>query len=183
MTTTAWILVGILILVVIAAFLYFRQQRSRMLRSRFGPEYEQAVHRYGSPTKAEDALLARQKRVERIPIHSLEPEERNRFAEQWREAQSQFVDDPSAAIDRADQLVCEVMHARGYPMADFEGRAEDLSVDHPSVIRNYRAAHAIASKRGRSETSTEDMRLALVFYRDLFDELLEVHGAERSNTR
>jgi len=183
MTTAAWIIVATVIVVACAVILYCRQQRSRTLRSRFGPESEQAVRQYGSSTKAEAALLQRQKRVERIHIHSLSPNERDRFAEQWHETQSQFVDDPSGAIDRADQLVCEVMRARGYPMADFEGRAEDLSVDHPSVMRNYRAAHAIASKRGHSETSTEDLRLALVFYRDLFDELLEVHGAERKNVR
>jgi hypothetical protein len=183
MTTAAWIIVAIVTLVAIGVILYFRQQRSRMLRSRFGPEYEQAVHQYGSSTKAEDALLVRQKRMERIDIRPLAPQERDRFAEQWRQTQSQFVDDPSGAIDRADQLVCEVMRSRGYPMTDFDGRAEDLSVHHPSVIRNYRAAHAIANKRGRPGTNTEDLRLALVFYRDLFDELLEVHGAERSNAR
>ena len=183
MTTTAWILVAIVIVAAVAALLYFREQRSRRLRSRFGPEYEQAVRQYGSSTKAEAALVERQKRVERIHIHSLTVQQRDRFAEQWRDAQSQFVDDPSGAIDRADQLVCEVMRARGYPMSGFEGRAEDLSVDHPSVIRNYRAAHAIASKRGHAESSTEDLRLALVFYRDLFDELLEVHRAERNNVR
>src|SRR5215469_18181558 len=109
MTTTAWIIVAIVILAAIAVILYFRKQRSRMLRSRFGPEYEHAIDQYGSPAKAEDALLARQKRMERIDIHPLAPEERDRFATQWRDNQTQFVDDPSGAIDRADQLVCEVM--------------------------------------------------------------------------
>ncbi len=68
-------------------------------------------------------------------------------------------------------------------MSDFEHRAEDISVDHPHVVRNYRAAHAIAGRHSRGEASTEDLRQALVYYRDLFDELLEAHVGARENRR
>ena len=183
MTTTAIVIIAVVIVVAIAAWLFFRQQRSRNLRQQFGPEYEHAVREYGSSSKAEDALLARQKRVGKIHIHPLPPEERDRFADQWHELQSRFVDDPSDSIERADALVCDVMRARGYPMTEFDRRAEDLSVDYPQVVRNYRAAHAVALKRGRGEASTEDLRQALVYYRDLFDELLEAHVAEKRYTR
>jgi ABC-type nickel/cobalt efflux system permease component RcnA len=179
MTTTALIIIAVVIVVAIAAWLFFRQQRSKNLRYQFGPEYEHAVRKYGSSTKAEDALVARQKRIERFHIHSLQADERDRFAEQWHELQSRFVDDPSSSIESADQLVCEVMQARGYPMTEFERRAEDLSVDHPQVVRNYRAAHSMAVRRDRGEATTEDLRQALVFYRELFDELLEAHTAGR----
>jgi hypothetical protein len=184
MTTTALIMIiAAVVIVAMLAFLLFRQQRSIKLRNRFGPEYDHAMNTYGSSPKAEDALLARQKRMEKLPIRSLPPEERERYAVEWQALQSRFVDDPSGSIERADQLVCDVMAARGYPMSDFERRAEDLSVDHPQVVRNYRAAHAVALRRDRGEASTEDLRQALVYYRDLFDELLEVHVAGRRNVR
>jgi hypothetical protein len=168
--------VVIVVVVAIAAFLVLRLQRSKQLRSRFGPEYESAVHQYGSPPKAEDALLARQKRIEKLHIHPLPPDERDRFGNQWHEVQSRFVDDPAGSIESADRLVCDVMSARGYPMSEFEVRAEDLSVDHPQVVSNYRSAHAIRLRRERGEATTEDLRQALVYYRNLFDELLEAHA-------
>jgi len=139
------------------------------------------VRELGSSTKAEDALAARQKRMEKLHIHSLQPDEQVRFADRWQQVQSRFVDDPSGSIQNADALVCDVMSARGYPMTEFDRRAEDLSVEHPVVVRNYRAAHAIAVRRDRGEASTEDLRQALVHYRDLFDELLEAHPAGRKN--
>jgi hypothetical protein len=179
MTTTAIMSIVAIAVIVIAvlAWLIIRQQRSKNLRSKFGPEYEQAVQQYGSAPKAEQQLQARQDRMEKLHIHSLVPEERDRFAQRWHDVQSRFVDDPSDSIERADILVCDTMRARGYPMGEFEHRAEDLSVDHPLVVRNYRAAHAIAERRSRGDASTEDLRQALVYYRELFDELLEANVA------
>ena len=165
------------IVVVLAVWMLFSRRKTAALRARFGPEYDHAVHEFGNQAKAEDALAARQRRIANVQIRSLSTEERNRFAAQWHEAQARFVDDPPASIQEADRLVNEVMNARGYPMAEFEGRAEDISVDHPHVVRNYRAAHEIALLRDRGEASTEDLRKALVYYRDLFDELLEAHVA------
>jgi hypothetical protein len=71
-------------------------------------------------------------------------------------------------------LVRELMARRGYPMADFERRAADISVDHPAVVENYRAAQVIAVRDARGEATTEDLRHAVVHYRALFTELLEV---------
>jgi hypothetical protein len=181
MNTTAVILIAVVVVVAIAAWFFYRQQRSKQLRAKFGPEYENAVHQYGN--KAEDELVARQKRLEKLHIHSLPPDERDRFANQWHEVQSRFVDDPSGSIEAADQLVSDVMAARGYPMSEFEVRAADLSVDHPQVVRNYRAAHAIRLRRDAGEASTEDLRQGLVYYRDLFDELLEAHTAVKGVIR
>jgi hypothetical protein len=74
------------------------------------------------------------------------------------------------------------MRARGYPMSNFEHRAEDISVDHPDVVQNFRAAHAIAERGQNGQAGTEDLRQGLVYYRNLFDELLEAHPAgERKN--
>jgi hypothetical protein len=67
------------------------------------------------------------------------------------------------------------MAKRGYPMADFERSAADLSVDHPQVVSNYRAAHDIAERDARGDADTEALRRAVVHYRALFTDLLEVH--------
>ena len=72
----------------------------------------------------------------------------------------------------ADHLVRELMLKRGYPMGDFERLAADISVDHPAVVENYRAAQAIAARDERGEADTEELRKAVVHYRTLFDELL-----------
>ncbi len=178
MTTTATVILIIVIAVIAIAalgFFVWRSRRSRALRSRFGPEYDRAVREFGGRPRAEDELVARQRRVENIPIRALTTSQREDFAERWHIVQARFVDDPSQSIREADRLVNNVMLARGYPMEDFERRAQDISVDHPQVVRNYRAAHTSAMRAARGEGTTEDLRRGIVYYRDLFDELLETH--------
>ena len=184
MTATGIILLIVAVVVIaILAWYLVHEQRSKRLRSRFGPEYDHTLHEFGSRPKAEEALARRERRVEKIHVHSLSRDERDRFAQDWHDVQARFVDDPPGSIDDADRLVCGVMRARGYPMSDFDRRAEDLSVDHPYVVRNYRAAHAIAIRHEKGQASTEDLRQALVYYRDLFDDLLEAHLAGPRETR
>jgi hypothetical protein len=179
------LIVAVVVLAVIAALAWYvaRQRRSQRLRSRFGPEYEHTLREIGSRPEAEEALARREKRVEKIHVRSLSRDDRGRFAAEWHDVQARFVDDPPGSIDDADRLVCDVMRTRGYPMSDFDRRAEDLSVDHPYVVRNYRAAHAIAMRHEKGQASTEDLRQALVYYRDLFDDLLEAHPVGPRETR
>lgn len=66
------------------------------------------------------------------------------------------------------------MNKRGYPMADFDTRVADISVNHPAVVHHYRAAREIAERDARGEADTEALRQAVVHYRALFSELLEV---------
>ena len=73
----------------------------------------------------------------------------------------------------ADGLIQEVMRQRGYPVDDFDTRAADLSVDHPDVVENYRAAHGIAVARERGKAGTDELRRAIQHYRALFDALVE----------
>jgi len=184
MTATGIVLLIVAVIVIaILGWHLVRERRSKALRSRFGPEYDFAMREFGSRPKAEDALAAREKRMEKLHVHPLSNEEHDRFAGQWHDLQARFVDDPSGSIEDADRLVCEVMRARGYPMSEFEHRAEDLSVDHPHVVRNYRAAHQIAARHDKGQASTEDLRQGLVYYRDLFDELLEAHVAGHREKR
>jgi len=165
------IIVAVLAVVTVALF-YLRTQKSRRLRERFGPEYERAVNEAGS-ARGEAKLEKIEQRVKKYDIHPLEAAARDRYIEQWRLVQARFVDDPNATVDEADRLLSEVMAARGYPVADFEQQAADLSVNYPLVIEHYRAGHAIAVRHARGQTSTEDLRQALVSYRALFRELVD----------
>jgi hypothetical protein len=163
----------IAVVVALALWSYASRRRHVHLRDRFGPEYQHAVGTTGSVAVAEKELLAREKRVSKYHIRKLTPDERARFAESWTRVQAQFVDDPGMAVGAADQLVNEVMTTRGYPMADWEQRVADLTVDHPGVCHHYREARTIAGRHSRGETSTEDLRQALVHYRALFADLLD----------
>jgi hypothetical protein len=185
-TTTVIIIVGVLIVAAILVWHFLQERRTIQLRRHFGPEYDRAVREFGGQHKAENALVARQRRMEKIHVRPLTPTERDRFADEWHDVQARFVDDPPGSIRDADRLVMEVMRVRGYPMGEFEQCAEDLSVNHPRVVRNYRAAHAVALRREKGEASTEDLRVALVYYRELFDDLLgvpETVGANREDRK
>ena len=166
------IVVVAIVVVLAIAWAIVRKRRSEALRQRFGPEYERTVREQG-PGKAESVLSAREKRVEKLRIRNLAVDERERFVTEWREVQSRFVDDPNGAVIAADDLVTRLMNARGYPMSDFDQKAADISVDHPRVVDNYRAGHEIALRQRGGGATTEDLRNAVIYYRSLFDELLQ----------
>ncbi|HEU4398627.1 MAG TPA: hypothetical protein VFU54_12440 [Actinomycetota bacterium] len=164
----------VLALLVVLALVAGRQRRSRRLREQFGPEYDRTVAEAGDRNEAESVLQERTARRQQLDIVPLDPADRARYLESWRQTQARFVDEPAEATREADRLITAVMRDRGYPIDDFEQRAADVSVDHPQVVDDYRAAQAIAAANERSEASTEDLRQALVHYRSLFEELLEV---------
>jgi hypothetical protein len=170
-----WIVIAIAVVVVIALIAWnaMRARRSRTLKEGFGPEYDRTVAESPSKREAEAELDERRKRHDQLDIEPLSPESRERYVETWQATQARFVDDPGDAVIEADFLIQQVMRERGYPVEDFEQRAADVSVDHPEVVNNYRAAHGIAIAHGREKASTEDLRQAIVHYRSLFDELLE----------
>jgi hypothetical protein len=175
-----WIIVtGVLViaLLALAAWLVSRRKKqSERLQQRFGAEYGRTVGELGGRTKAESELKAREERVELLTITPLAPAEAARFSQAWNALQGRFVDNPTGVVVQADQLVRELMVKRGYPMGDFERRAGDISVDHPAVVENYRAAQVIAARSERGEADTEELRKAVVHYRVLFDEMLEVRA-------
>lgn len=174
-------LVAIVVLIVLAmaAVLWFavQKQRSLKLKQRFGTEYDHMVSELGK-TKAEAELLKRERRVAGLSIIPITAVDAARFSDAWSALQGRFVDNPKGVVAEADALVRELMLRRGYPMADFEVRAADISVDHPVVVKNYRAAQAIALRDSRGEADTEELRKAVVHYRTLFDELLGVVPAK-----
>ena len=170
-------LVGVVILVIaVLAWMYVQKRRSATadLRQRFGPEYERAVREHGSERKAEAKLVDRGKRVEKLNLRDLDLMEHERFLKGWESVQSRFVDSPKGAVAEADDLVSSLMKTRGYPVSDFDQRAADISVDHPRVVENYRSAHEIALRVGTDGATTEDLRTAMIHYRSLFEELVQV---------
>jgi hypothetical protein len=179
-TNTLTVLGLVVLLAVLALAAWLTQRRhhqSYRLQQRFGNEYDRTVDHLGNRDKAEAELLARERRVQKLHIVALSPADASRYAQEWQLLQGRFVDNPRGTLAEADRLVRELMLQRGYPMADFERRAADISVDHPTVVENYRAARAIALRDQSGATDTEDLRKAVVHYRALFDELLEVAPA------
>jgi hypothetical protein len=166
----------VVLLIAALAWLYVRKRRSTTanLRQKFGPEYDRAVLKHGSERKAQAKLEDREKRVEKLNIRDLDPMEHDRYLKRWEAVQSRFVDSPKGAVTEADDLVSSLMKTRGYPVSDFDQRAADISVDHPRVVENYRSAHEIAMRVGKDQATTEDLRTAMIHYRSLFEELVQV---------
>jgi hypothetical protein len=169
---TMALIAGIVLAVGFALWMYIQKSRTQNLRTKFGPEYDKAIGEHRDRSHAESELDKRAKRVAKFHIQPLTSEERSRYGEDWRREQSLFVDDPRAAVNRADRLVQDVMRQRGYPVGDFDQNAADLSVDHPLVVENYRIAHEIALREGQTPGTTEDLRKAMISYHALFDDLL-----------
>ena len=176
-TTAATAVIAALVVIVIAALgLFALLNRRRRLHTRFGPEYDRTVEKLGA-YKGESELRKREKRVEDLHIRPLSRADRERFAAEWLAVQREFVDNPAKSLTHADELVGEVMAARGYPVRDFDARAEDISVNHARVVENYRAAHHIALANARGEATTEEIRQAIIHYRVLFDDLVPARPA------
>lgn len=177
MSVWGWILIAAIVVIlavaVVAVRLALTRRRSERLREKFGPEYERTLSDAGDQRAAEADLAAREQKRKKLDIVPLSLESGEKYAERWRTVQIAFVDNPSSAVGDADRLVIEVMRERGYPVEDFDQRAADISVDHPDVVENYRAAHRIQLAQREREISTEEQRQALVHYRALFDKLLE----------
>ena len=170
------IVIAVVVILSIAGlfWLYMRNRKTAALRQKFGSEYNRAVLVHGSERKAEAKLEDREKRIEKLSIRDLTPIEHERFAKRWEEVQARFVDSPKGAVMEADDLVSSLMKARGYPVADFDQRADDISVDHPLVVENYRSAHETTMRVGRLEASTDELRTAMIHYRTLYEELMQV---------
>ena len=174
----AFFATAIIVAIAIGIWLVTKNRRTKELRSKFGPEYNRMARSEGDAARAEHLLQERQKRVKKLDITPLTDRQRHDFADKWEHAQARFVDDPAAAVADADILVKEVMNIRGYPVADFEQRVADVSVDHPAVVQNYRLAHGIAIRHEREDVGIEKLREAMIHYRALFADLLHDGGLQ-----
>jgi hypothetical protein len=180
--TTIIIAALALLVIVLGGIVLMQRRKSEHLKTRFGPEYDRALKETGDKRKAETELYEREKRVKSFDLRPLRHSDRDRFTGEWRQIQAEFVDDPEGSIRKADILLQDVMSERGYPVENFEQVAADVSVDHPNVVQNYRRGHDIAVRHRRGEANTEDLRQAMIHYRELFDELVtdEPTGERRS---
>src|SRR3954453_4451102 len=180
----AWVLlIVVLVVVVLLAVVLMRRQRTENLRTRFGPEYDRAVEASDDRRNAEHELLDRARRRDRLEIPPLPEAARARYAAQWRGIQERFIDDPGGSVGAAHALLDQVMSERGYPTADFEEQADLVSVDHPRVVENYRAAYGVYNRQRDGRATTEDLRDALVRYRSLFEELLHPETPDADGVR
>lgn len=176
MTVWAWVAVAVVVVVavpavIVAVGIFASRRKTQRLKQRYGSEYERLVSENGSEKAANRELTMRERKRDKLDIVPLTPSALSEFTARWQEVQNGFVDNPAASVGVADRLVTEVMRQRGYPVDDFERRAADISVDHPQIVDNYRAAHNIHTSQ--HDVSTEQQRKAFVHYRALFDTLLE----------
>ncbi len=175
MNTTYVIVIAVVFLLIIGVvigMIFSGRRRSKNLQEHFGPEYDRAVEKTGSPKAAEAELQQRNKHVEALNIRPLTTAEHDRYLSEWKEVQAKFVDQPGEAIKDADRLIMEVMQLRAYPVSNFEERAADISVSYPELVSNYRSAHEIALKNEQKTADTEELRQAMVHYKSLFSQLV-----------
>ena len=182
MDTWVWIAIAaaVVVIAVIALASWFGRDRRRRLQDRFGPEYDRTVESADKRRDAERDLRDRVERHDALELHPLSDTARERYEREWGELQARFVDQPQVAVSAADGLVSNVMRDRGYPVEDFEEQSALVSVDHPRVVENYRRGHQIYIKTADGTASTEDLRVAVISYRDLFDELMRDSADQRS---
>jgi hypothetical protein len=175
------LLIGVVIVLAAAgvALYAMQRQRSRQLRTHFGPEYDHALAGFKDRRAAERALMERTRRVDKLEIRPLPALRRDELRDSWQAVQARFVDDPDTAIRDAHTLLASVLHEQGYPTGKFDEEVELLSVHHPAAVQHYRAAHRFAEDRARGQSDTEQLRQAMIHYRALFEDLLNL-GA-RSN--
>ena len=187
-TTTIVLIVVIVLLVVVlaaAGVMLSRRRRSDQLQEHYGPEYERTMAETGDRRATEAALTAREQRHRELDVRDLSAGERDRYSSSWTTIQQGFVDDPVRSVHHADALVVDIMRTRGYPVDDFERRAEDLSVEHPQVVQHYRDARRIRQATEDGTADTEQQRHAVTSYRSLIDTLLgsdtPTAGDDRTN--
>ncbi|EDL49560.1 hypothetical protein [Erythrobacter sp. SD-21] len=162
----------VLIVVVVGAllaWLFVQRKHTQELRDKFGDEYDRTVDARGGRRDAEADLVEREERVKKLDIRPLTRDEQDRYAADWKDTKALFVDSPVEAVAKADRLLTDIMNTRGYPVADFEKRHADLTVDHGDVARHYLTGHEIADRS--SEATTEELRRAINHYEALFGEM------------
>ena len=168
----AVMVVAVLAVLAVGGLALYQRRRSERLRSTFGPEYDREIEGRGDRRAAERALEARIERRQHIDVRPLSQASGIRYAAEWRQIETQFVDDPGEAVLAADRLVVRVMRERGYPVGDFEDRIDLVSVDHPAVVDHYRKGQELFRRHRAGRGSTEDLREAMLSYRALFRQLV-----------
>lgn len=172
--TAVAIIAALIIISIVIIMISTNMSRRRRLQARFGPEYDRVVGERQSRRTAEAELAARERRIRKLRLRDLAGEARKKYGAAWAEVQERFVDDPSGAIADAQALVETVMRERGYPVSEYHQTVADLSVAHARTLDDFRAAHQVSVRAATGNVATEELRVALLHYRELFNELLGV---------
>ncbi|MFF0488848.1 hypothetical protein ACWDSJ_03090 [Nocardia sp. NPDC003482] len=168
----AIIVIVVVVVAIVIALAARPALRRRRLRTKFGPEYDRVVAETDDRRAAEAELAERERRHAQLELRELSDEQKQRYQLEWARMQEQFVDDPAGALGVADRLVTAIMADRGYPTDDHDQKVADLSVEHAEPLSGFRVAHDITVRASDGTASTEDMRTAIVHYRELFADLL-----------
>ena len=174
METWEWVLVVAAIAaaaLLLVAFVRIRRRR-RHLQERFGPEYYRAVSSSGTGG-AERQLTEIEREHEKLDIRKLPSAARDRYLDEWRQAEARFVSDPREAARTAERIVERVLEDRGYPLEDdADRRAALVGVDHPDIAERYRHGHAMVGSVDGAE-STEHLRKAMIDFRAVLEDVLQ----------
>jgi hypothetical protein len=173
MSPSAWIaLGGALVLALALVGVLLQRARRAEVKRRFGAEYERAVEEYGTEAAAVRELRARERNVAQLELRSLNGRQVSHVERQWLKVQAGFIENPLTAVRGANTLIKTIMHERGFRSEPFEQRLADLSVDHAHVVAHYRAARELSEPSPDSPAATEEMRLAMLHYGAIVEELL-----------
>jgi hypothetical protein len=173
MDTWVWIVIAAAAAVVLLLLVYAmrRKRRQGHLQERFGPEYDRTVSNEGR-RQGERHLSDVEQRHEELDIRPLTPAARDRYLEEWRQAEARFVNEPEDAARAAERVVIRVLEDRGYPTdVDTEEQAAHVAVDHPDVVERYRHGHAMLETNGDGQ-DTENLRKAMIDFRAVFEKLV-----------
>ena len=177
MDTIWWVVIAVAVGLVVLAVLAWgaaQRRRSAELRDSFGPEYDRTIDSTDSRRAAERELEERKRSHDELDIRPLSEAARACFTDDWQRAERRFVDDPELAAREADSIVRSVLDEEGYPDDDFDARSAAVSVDHPDVVERYRHGHEMVHGNGaQGEERTENLRKAMVDFREVFTELVE----------
>lgn len=187
MDNTTLIIIGaaVVALAIVLALVFWivdRRRQDKHLRETFGSEYDATYASADDRKAALKELKTREDRVKQYELQPISGEQRMTFLSEWQTMRASFVDHPGTAVNRADQLLAEVMRARGYEssMGDPGDRIADVSVGHGDEAAAFREAAEIATLNRQGRATTEDLRRAIKDYGVVFDSLLNERQAAAS---
>jgi hypothetical protein len=96
----------------------------------------------------------------RLALKALTPEARDRYLARWDEIESRFLEAPEEAVREADALILAMLGEREHPLG------------HERLPEGMRKARKDASRGG-----TEGMRVAMLHYRAVMEEMAGVPDA------
>lgn len=167
------------VLLLTSAALVRAHLRKQSMRKSFGPEYETVAQEHDSKQEVDRELLRRKRMHDQLSLRPISVADQEYYAASWEHVQGEFLDAPAVVLGSAEQLVSQLLDARGYPDDDPVERLALLSVEHADALGDYRRAQRITeyARRKYAPVPTEELRQALLTYHTLFNELMAVPGA------